>query len=59
MKSQAWASGDARDAQATLEFSQMAGVKPMIETFPLDKAAEAYQLALSNKPRFRVVLKIV
>jgi len=54
----AWASGDARDAQATLEFSQMTGVKPMVDIYPLDKAAEAYQAALSNKPRFRVVIKI-
>ena len=31
-------------------------VVPMIETFPLAKAAEAYQRMMSGKARFRVVL---
>jgi len=53
-----WSSGDSRDIFATLKFSKQHGVKPMIEVFPLDKANEAYQFALSNKARFRVVLKI-
>jgi len=53
-----WTSGDSRDTLSTLKFSALTGVKPMIEVLPLDKAQEAYQLALSNKARFRVVLKI-
>jgi len=53
-----WASGDSRDSEATLKFSALTGVKPMVEIFSLDKAPEAYQRMLSNKARFRCVLKI-
>jgi D-arabinose 1-dehydrogenase-like Zn-dependent alcohol dehydrogenase len=34
----------------------LAGVKAMIETYPLAKAAEAYERMLSGRARFRVVL---
>jgi D-arabinose 1-dehydrogenase-like Zn-dependent alcohol dehydrogenase len=34
----------------------MNGVRPMTETFPLEKAQEAYDRMMSNKARFRVVL---
>ena len=51
-----WASGTARDSQDTLEFSALNGVRPMIERYPLEKAAEAYQQMISGKARFRVVL---
>jgi D-arabinose 1-dehydrogenase-like Zn-dependent alcohol dehydrogenase len=51
-----WASGTARDSQDTLEFSSLSGVRPMIEHYPLEKAAEAYQQMLSGRARFRVVL---
>jgi alcohol dehydrogenase/propanol-preferring alcohol dehydrogenase len=51
-----WASGTARDSQDTLEFSVVSGVRPMIERYPLEKAAEAYQQMISGKARFRVVL---
>jgi D-arabinose 1-dehydrogenase-like Zn-dependent alcohol dehydrogenase len=34
----------------------MSSVRPMIETFPLAKAAAAYQRMMSGKARFRVVL---
>jgi D-arabinose 1-dehydrogenase-like Zn-dependent alcohol dehydrogenase len=51
-----WASGTARDSQDTLEFSSLSGVRPMIERYPLEKAAEAYQQMISGKARFRVVL---
>ena len=51
-----WASGTARDSQDTLEFSVVSGVRPMIERYPLDKAADAYQQMISGKARFRVVL---
>jgi len=53
-----WASGDSRDTHQALKFSALTGVKPMVDVLPLDKAPEAYQMALSNKARFRVVLKI-
>ena len=51
-----WASGTARDSQDTLEFSVISGVRPMIERYPLEKAADAYQQMISGKARFRVVL---
>jgi D-arabinose 1-dehydrogenase-like Zn-dependent alcohol dehydrogenase len=51
-----WASGTARDSQDTLEFSALTGVHPMIETYPLDRVAEAYEQMHSGKVRFRVVL---
>src|SRR5438309_2709996 len=49
-------SGTARDSQDTLEFSASSGVHPMIEKFPLNRAAEAYEQMHSGKVRFRVVL---
>ena len=51
-----WASGTARDSQDTLEFSAFSGVRPMIERYPLEKAAEAYNQMITGKARFRVVL---
>jgi D-arabinose 1-dehydrogenase-like Zn-dependent alcohol dehydrogenase len=51
-----WPSGTAPDSEDTLKFSVQAHVRPMIETFPLAKAAEAYQRMMSGKARFRVVL---
>jgi propanol-preferring alcohol dehydrogenase len=57
MKSLAgWASGTAQDSEDTLNFSALTGVKAQIETFPLEKAAEAYDYMMSGKARFRVVL---
>ena len=51
-----WYSGTARDSQDTLEFSALSGVHPMIEKFPLSRAAEAYEHMASGKVRFRAVL---
>ena len=51
-----WASGTAKDSQDTLEFSAVSGVRPMIERYPLEKAAEAYNQMISGRARFRVVL---
>src|SRR5438309_118079 len=51
-----WSSGTARDSQDTLEFSALTGVHPMIEKYPLNRAAEAYEQMHSGKVRFRVVL---
>ena len=53
---QGWASGTAKDSQDTLEFSALSGVRPMIERYPLEKAAEAYDQMISGRARFRVVL---
>jgi D-arabinose 1-dehydrogenase-like Zn-dependent alcohol dehydrogenase len=51
-----WYSGTAMDSQDTLEFSALSGVHPMIEKYPLDKVAEAYEQMHSGRVRFRVVL---
>jgi D-arabinose 1-dehydrogenase-like Zn-dependent alcohol dehydrogenase len=53
---QGWASGIPTDAEDTLNFSVLSGVRPMIETYPLEKAAEAYARMMSGKAEFRVVL---
>ena len=53
---QGWASGTPADAEDTLRFSELTGVRPMIETYPLDKAAEAYARMMSGNAQFRVVL---
>jgi D-arabinose 1-dehydrogenase-like Zn-dependent alcohol dehydrogenase len=51
-----WPSGTSMDSQETLQFSAMAGVRPMIETYPLERAAEGYERMMSGRARFRVVL---
>jgi alcohol dehydrogenase len=51
-----WYSGVAADSEDTLNFSALSGVRPMNETFPLDRAPEAYDRMMSGKARFRVVL---
>jgi D-arabinose 1-dehydrogenase-like Zn-dependent alcohol dehydrogenase len=51
-----WYSGTAMDSQDTMEFSALSGVHPMIEKYPLDRVAEAYERMHSGKVRFRVVL---
>ena len=53
-----WPSGTGMDSEDTLKFSALTGIKPMIETYPLEQAAEAYDRMMSGKARFRVVLKI-
>ena len=51
-----WPSGTATDSEDTLKFSELSGVKAMIETFPLARAAEAYARMMSGKAKFRVVI---
>jgi D-arabinose 1-dehydrogenase-like Zn-dependent alcohol dehydrogenase len=53
---QGWASGSASDEEDTLNFSVLSGVRPKIETYPLEKAADAYARMRSGKAQFRVVL---
>jgi D-arabinose 1-dehydrogenase-like Zn-dependent alcohol dehydrogenase len=55
---QGWASGIATDSEDTLRFAEITGVRPMIETYPLEKAAEGYARMLSGDAKFRVVLKM-
>jgi D-arabinose 1-dehydrogenase-like Zn-dependent alcohol dehydrogenase len=53
---QGWPSGVAADSEETLSFSALSEVRPMVETFPLEQAAAAYQRMMSGAARFRVVL---
>jgi D-arabinose 1-dehydrogenase-like Zn-dependent alcohol dehydrogenase len=53
---QGWWSGTPADSEDTLHFSELTGVRPMIETYPLEKAAEAYARMMSGNAQFRVVL---
>jgi len=53
---QGWASGTPTDSEDTLRFAELSGVRPIIETYPLEKAAEAYARMMSGKAQFRVVL---
>jgi len=51
-----WPSGTASDSEDTLDFSVLSHIRPMIETFPLERAPEAFERMMSGKARFRVVL---
>jgi D-arabinose 1-dehydrogenase-like Zn-dependent alcohol dehydrogenase len=53
---QGWSSGIPTDSEDTLRFAELTGVRPMIETYPLEKAAEAFARMMSGKAQFRVVL---
>lgn len=50
------ASGASIDSEDTMNFSALSGVRPMIETMPLERAAEAYDRMMSGEARFRMVL---
>jgi D-arabinose 1-dehydrogenase-like Zn-dependent alcohol dehydrogenase len=51
-----WYSGTSIDSQETLAFSVRSGVRSMNESYPLEKAPEAFERMMSGKARFRVVL---
>ncbi len=53
---QGWAAGTPADSDDTLRFAELSGVRAMIETYPLEKAAEAYARMMSGNAQFRVVL---
>jgi D-arabinose 1-dehydrogenase-like Zn-dependent alcohol dehydrogenase len=55
---QGWPSGTGKDCEDTLQFSALTGVRPMIERYPLERAAEAYDQMLSGRARFRAVLTV-
>jgi D-arabinose 1-dehydrogenase-like Zn-dependent alcohol dehydrogenase len=50
------AGGVAIEVEDTFNFSVQTGVRPMIETLPLERAAEAYERMMSGQARFRIVL---
>jgi D-arabinose 1-dehydrogenase-like Zn-dependent alcohol dehydrogenase len=53
---QGWAAGTPADSEDTLRFAELTGVRPMTETYPLEKAADAYARMMSGDAQFRVVL---
>jgi D-arabinose 1-dehydrogenase-like Zn-dependent alcohol dehydrogenase len=50
------ASGTSMDSQDTLAFSSLTGIRPQIETLPLERAQEAYDRMMAGDARFRMVL---
>jgi len=53
-----WGGVTPADSDDTLRFAELRGVRAMIETYPLEKAAEAYARMMSGDAEFRVVLTI-
>ena len=53
---QGWPSGTSIDSEDTMGFSALTGIRPMIETMPLEHAPEAYERMMSGAARFRMVL---
>jgi D-arabinose 1-dehydrogenase-like Zn-dependent alcohol dehydrogenase len=53
---QGWSTGIPADSEDTLHFAELTGVRPMIETYPLERAGEAYARMMSGDAEFRVVL---
>jgi D-arabinose 1-dehydrogenase-like Zn-dependent alcohol dehydrogenase len=51
-----WAGVTPADSEDTLRFAELRGVRAMIESYPLEKAAEAYARMMSGLAEFRVVL---
>jgi D-arabinose 1-dehydrogenase-like Zn-dependent alcohol dehydrogenase len=51
--------GTAIDSEDTLAFSVLENIRPMIETVPLEQAADAYARMMQGKARFRMVLTMV
>ena len=51
-----WPSGTSIDSQDTLSFSVLSGVRSINQVFPLESAAEAFDLMMNGKARFRAVL---
>jgi D-arabinose 1-dehydrogenase-like Zn-dependent alcohol dehydrogenase len=52
------ASGTSIESEDTLRFSSMTGVRPVIETLPLEQAPEAYAKMMRGDARFRMVLTL-
>src|SRR5258708_28531136 len=50
---QGWAAGTPADSEDTLRFAELSGVRPMIETYPLEKQAEGYARMMSGNAQLR------
>ncbi|KAJ5569500.1 alcohol dehydrogenase [Penicillium hispanicum] len=51
-----WPSGHALDSEEAIQFTELQDVKCMVQTFPLDRANEAYDAMNSGTVRFRAVI---
>ncbi len=51
-----WLARSSVDTEDTLYFSVSSGVRSMNQVFPLESAAEAFDLMMTGKARFRAVL---
>jgi D-arabinose 1-dehydrogenase-like Zn-dependent alcohol dehydrogenase len=49
------ASGTAKDSEDTLRFAALTGVRPMVETMPLEEANRGYETMMAGRARFRIV----
>jgi D-arabinose 1-dehydrogenase-like Zn-dependent alcohol dehydrogenase len=49
-------SGTSKDSEDTLRFAALTGITPLVETMPMDDAAEGYARMIAGDARFRVVL---
>ncbi|KAK0614926.1 alcohol dehydrogenase [Bombardia bombarda] len=52
----AWPCGHAKDSEDTIQFTQLQNIDCLVETFPLDKANDAFAKMLSGSVRFRAVI---
>ncbi|MGC9670071.1 alcohol dehydrogenase catalytic domain-containing protein [Planosporangium sp. 12N6] len=52
------ASGTGKDSEDTLRFAALTGVRPMVETMPLEEADRAYEKMMAGQARFRIVLTV-
>jgi D-arabinose 1-dehydrogenase-like Zn-dependent alcohol dehydrogenase len=53
-----WPSGTPRDSEDTLNFCALTGIRPMVEKFPLQEAALAFERMMTAQVRFRAVLTV-
>jgi D-arabinose 1-dehydrogenase-like Zn-dependent alcohol dehydrogenase len=51
-----WYSGHGKDAEETLAFASQAGIRPIIEVFPLAQVQNALERTQTGQARFRTVL---
>lgn len=51
-----WPSGTAQDSEECIEFAHAAGIKCLVERYPLSQANEAFDSMMTGKARFRSVL---
>jgi D-arabinose 1-dehydrogenase-like Zn-dependent alcohol dehydrogenase len=53
-----WPGGTAKDAEDCMQFAVRFGIRPMVEKYSLEKAADGYERMMSGKARFRVVIDV-